>query len=465
MAARDTRFLQMHGRQWRVVVPVPRALIAAVGLKHLKQGLKTDSLTVAQVKRWAVVAKLKQEIDARAANAASANDNPLLKEALEWQEIVKVNEWLDRRGELDPEIETQLRTVIEMRTNKVETEHGKLRALEFTGIATGQATPLLLQFDRWLNESGRKERTKVEDRYALKLLADWATKGGWPQTVEGITRRVAADFVSECFITNGVHHRTTKKRLSSLSSYWTWLGLKGLTGLAPGENPWTRQPLPKPARHTEAGKRPFTDDEIGRLLFAGKPEPLLSDFMMVAALSGMREDEIAYLTIADCANGIFRVRNAKTKSGDRTVPIHSKLKDVVARRRNGKAERDWLFHELPGNGNGRRRYMPVSKRFLRYRVGLGVDEKVDGQRQSNVDFHSFRRWFCEQAEQAGIPETTTAAVVGHKRKGMSYGRYSPGPSLEQRRACVEAVKPPKSTTTSGCPLGKEVGTRRHTLNV
>ena len=53
-----------------------------------------------------------------------------------------------------------------------------------------------------------------------------------------------------------------------------------------------------------------------------------------------------------------------------------------------------------------------------------------------------RRWFITEAERADQPESIIAAVVGHKRHGMTLGRYSAGPLLEQARRCVEAVKLP-----------------------
>jgi integrase len=86
--------------------------------------------------------------------------------------------------------------------------------------------------------------------------------------------------------------------------------------------------------------------------------------------------------------------------------------------------------------------MPAVKAFTNYRRSLGVDERLPGRKRSLVNFHSFRRWFCTKAEQAGIPETTIAAVVGHKRQRETFGTYSAGPSMEQFRACVEAVKLP-----------------------
>jgi hypothetical protein len=56
--------------------------------------------------------------------------------------------------------------------------------------------------------------------------------------------------------------------------------------------------------------------------------------------------------------------------------------------------------------------------------------------------HSFRRWFCTKAKQAGQAETIIAAVVGYKLHGMTFGVYSGGPSEKQFGACVEAVKLP-----------------------
>ena len=88
--------------------------------------------------------------------------------------------------------------------------------------------------------------------------------------------------------------------------------------------------------------------------------------------------------------------------------------------------------------------MAASKRFGYYRQRLGVHERKEGQAQSRVNFHSWRRWFITKAEQAGQPPHIFEAVVGHVRKGMSLGLYSGGPSEAQRRECVEAVRLPNA---------------------
>jgi integrase len=43
-----------------------------------------------------------------------------------------------------------------------------------------------------------------------------------------------------------------------------------------------------------------------------------------------------------------------------------------------------------------------------------------------LTFHSLRRSFAQRCDLAGIPPTTAAQLLGHHRRGLSYGLYSPG---------------------------------------
>ena len=145
--------------------------------------------------------------------------------------------------------------------------------------------------------------------------------------------------------------------------------------------------------------------------------------------------------------GLFTFKPQKKEKSARGVPIHSALVDLVARRTKGKSGADDLFPEypLPKRSTSQRELGP-SARPMRahreYRRSVGVEEVVPGRRRSLVNFHSFRRYFITKAEQADQMEHIIAVVVGHKRTGMTLGRYSGGPLLEQARRCVEAVKLP-----------------------
>jgi integrase len=120
--------------------------------------------------------------------------------------------------------------------------------------------------------------------------------------------------------------------------------------------------------------------------------------------------------------------------------------EIIARRSEGKEDIDDIFPEWPvpkKSDTLRERSYKTSNHFTDYRREVGVDDQKEGKRRSLVNFHSFRRWFITKAEQAGQPESIIAAVVGHKRNGITLGVYSAGPLLEQARQCVEAVKLPE----------------------
>ena len=185
----------------------------------------------------------------------------------------------------------------------------------------------------------------------------------------------------------------------------------------------------------EDAERPFSDDEV-RALLSGLPSmPELQPIMRIGALSGARIDAIVSLRVKDCDNGVFRFKPQKREKRARYVPIHSALAPMIEELVRGKNPDDDLLpgFPVPPPGSQGERSMPAVKAFTRYRRSVGVDEVRPGRRRSLVNFHSFRRWFCTKAEQAGIPETTIAAVV-------VFGTYSAGPSMEQFRACVEAVE-------------------------
>ena len=99
------------------------------------------------------------------------------------------------------------------------------------------------------------------------------------------------------------------------------------------------------------------------------------------------------------------------------------------------------------------RSQKVSKNFTNYRRRLGIDERVDGARQSSVDFHSFRRWFIWKAREAlnkgtaSFTAWTIADVVGRSKEemplAMTMGRYPGDDTLDAKRACVESVRLPR----------------------
>lgn len=451
-------YLEWHGATIRVVIKVPPSRRAEVGSAHLREGLGTDSPAAAEALKWPVIERLKAKAQGKkVAGRTTVGGDPLALEAVKWRDMlaakphfVDVDKWADPDALAD-------------RADEVEARHGGPAAARFFSIASGQTTPLRFYVDRWLSEASIAPRTAEKWRKSIKMLETWfAEHGGIELTLEAIDREAAADFVSERMVQTGMNPGTANSYLTGLRAYWTWL----VDRKAAKENPWRGLSKPKAKASDPAGdKRPFTDAEVTAILAAITKQPL-HDLCLISALSGMRMNEIASLRVSNIVGDIIRLHVGKTKAGRRPVPIHSALSELIKRRCDGKGPDDFLLHELPEQKNpARSRAAPMTQAFTYARRGLGVDERVKGVRQSNIDFHSFRRWFIRKAADAldggatGFSQWTIAEVVGHSKGdgqlAMTMGRYAGDTSPETLRRCVESVRLPLSQQRS--PAGTEDG--------
>jgi len=437
----DRKYLEKHGNQWRVQVPVPKALRGVIGKAKLLQPLGTDSLAIANREKHQHVHAFKQKIAAAEVEARRRaklpSEDPMISEGMEWRAALLAEEGLAK----DHEDMGNVLYALDVRVDEVTRRHGEKAAAKLSVIATGVGTPLSAHVAAWLAESGYTKGTADDHERAINRLKSWGKS-----TIEEIDRKAAGAFVTWMMNHRGSNwsgdRKTVKKYLSSLSAYWKWMGAKG--HLADDLNPWLQQAPRKRAvavEGDESAERAFTDEEVVKLL-SGDADETLMDLMRLGALTGARLDVIVSLRVKDCANGCFRFKPQKKEPKARYVPIHSALKEIVERRTKGKDQEAYLFEVETSKEAGRERSMALSKRFGRYLRAQKVAVLIEGKRRSLVNFHSFRRYFSTKAEQAGQPEHIVAAVVGHKRPGMTFGLYSMGPHIEQARACVESVKLP-----------------------
>lgn len=306
--------------------------------------------------------------------------------------------------------------------------------------------------DYLLAVKGLAAKTRNERRGLIKRFAVWCA--GEKLRLSDLNRRVAGRYVSAAL--DHMHHKTAKKHLAALRGYWAFLHKRGLIDGGDRHGaPWTDQQLPDRgvgvSRDDDARERPFTDDEVLKLLYAPFPAkqsvkaaPQLRDALLISLLSGMRQGEVLGLWVGDIEGDVFDIKAGKTEAAPRRVPIHPHLAELVARRCAGKKPTDWIFHELRTERDAKDVFV---KRFHRFRKALGVDEKRENQRRSLANFHSARRWFITKAFHAGHQKGVVAEVVGHRpdKKDTTFGVYTLGASTAQLRACVEAVTLPVSS--------------------
>lgn len=438
--ASATQFLEWHGQQWRVVLKVPVQLRGIIGTTKLKQPLHTADLKVANDMKWDIIARMRDDL--KQARDALTNSDPLVAEALRLR--------IQHRRQDEASIDT-----IEERADAIFASHGVATAADFLEVATGGSTPLDYHADAFIAYKATYDMGSQKDlRRALKWLGDWRKASHKAPFIEDIDRKSAGRFIDESLAV-GRSRTKAAAYLGFLRGYWKWMKQRGHVA----ENPWVDQDLPnapRPARNAapDGDKRPFTDTEIAKLLY-GPASPRIADLMHIAALSGMRIEEICQLRVEDCADSLFDIKAGKTAAAKRKVPIHPDLTAIIERRTKGKKPTDFLIDDLPPVPKSREsRSDPASKEFTRYRRKQEVDERPNGKAKSNVDFHSFRRWFIRKARDAmqsgnaGFDEWTFPAVIGHteserpKSLDLAMIGYAGEDTEKAKRALVESVKLP-----------------------
>jgi integrase len=450
----DTSYLELVARSYRVQMSVPRHLRAIVGRDKLVRGLKTDSLSRANLLKLKVLHDFRRTLTAaertHRAQQAGTSQDPIMAEALDWQDALAQEE---RQGDGGPDAPDYVSTALEARYEELVKAREKDRADALVKVAVGKETPIIALIEDWLAERDMKPRQVLDYKRAVTKLATWLSAEGHAPTIEGVTKRIASDYRMAAFVRPGMNSRTSNKDLSALSSMWKFAARRALVEV----NPWQGQSLPK-EKGAGAGvqKLPFEDSEVAALV--GAASPMLRDAVTTLALSGMRVEELARMKVADLrdlAGSIpyVALQGTKTAAARRDVPIHPTALPIILRRVEGKAKDQFIFHELPtpSADSAMERGQPITKAFGRLRERLGIGERGEGQRQSSKDLHSLRRWFIARARDAlnhgatGFTMFTVAEVCGHAKGGLGLSmtsRYAGRETMEARAACVRAVRLP-----------------------
>lgn len=429
----DTRYLELRGKTWWYIRAIPRALSGDMpepytGKAHVRKNLRTADLREAHRRRLMANAEYETALSVAEKRSKGEPVAEVMRQAEAWR---RAQERHDDAFFDDIAVEAE----------KVEAEHGGDVAQKFYAAATGtKLTDIDAHLDAYIAAKKIGPKFAAETRRAVTRVKEWRSA----LSLEKFTLALTREYV-DSELMPGRAAATVNKALTALSGYWDWVRIRELViGL---EDHWPKfRPKADPRRPGEK-ERAFTEDEVIKL-FKTPMRHDVQDASVIGALTGARLEEIARIKVRDANLKTMMVYLAgtKTESSERTIPLHSKLRPIVARRSKGKKPDDWLFDELPerDKGDQKGRSSPISTEFTRHRREVGVDEVLAGRRRSLVNFHSWRRWFITKAERAGIAPHIIEAVDGHKRKGETLGTYSLGPDAEkQMRVCVEAVKLPK----------------------
>lgn len=394
-------YLLKQRQGWYAVLEIPKDLRKHFGKSRFKETLGTQSRSEAKIRVLGVVQGWKQQIAIARDPQAGGSLNP--------------NSWrqeLARLGD-DPFKEEAL--------FNVATDAGDEAVLSLQ-VATGDEVLLSEHLESYLDGVGDPKSKDMKARHLRLFLQEF-------RLASDVSQDAVEEWVDRKLIRNlGLSVKTAKTYLSTYRTFWKHLNKLKLVGKSLEA---FSDVLPDAPKRTNRPQRDYFTPEDYRRLLEAVPEhdEALSDLIRLGAYTGCRIEEICNLKVQNVLSDHIKIADAKTEAGIRKVPLHSAIRQLVARLKD-TSEDGYLLSGLTKNKYGDRSNA-IGKRFghLKRRLGYGKEHV----------FHSFRRGVVTQFEEAQVPENIAARIVGHDYKTMTFGTYSGGATIETLQQAIEVL--------------------------
>ena len=402
--------IELRANTWYANLIIPKDVRPVLGKFKFLKSLETSNKKQACLRAAPLVALWKAQID-EARGSIGAVDN----EALRWRGYLANAQGV----ELDVLEENLLD-----KAKEIQREKGVDKAGDFYQIALGKRTPLNLDYNKWVKQISLVAKTKDQTIKDVDVFLNRFS------SIESVTRQEIKKWIDEIQGT-GKSIGTANRLLISARNYWRYLQQQDVVGVD-NEPLNLRGLIPTAKKKSKNGWIPFEPASIVKLWNEAnrKEDPELADLIFIGSYMGARIEEICAMKLENITELSFKIVDAKTIAGIREVPIHSQLETVVKRLKDSSKD-GYLITGLSFNKYGDRSN-GLGKRFGRLKTDLGFS--------SNHVFHSIRKTFVTQLENAGVSEGVTADIVGHEKRTMTYGLYSGGNSLIVKAEAIKNVK-------------------------
>ena len=415
------KYLQKRRRQWYAILEIPKTLRQQFGRPRFVQSLETESLSVAEKKVLPVIVGWRRQIDL-ARGADIGTDDELLATVMRVRRDTQ-------RAKVDGRELAELQMAQE--------EFAMMEALgpnnDYSGddtlfnavsIAHGKTHLLREHIEEFLASRDVAPKTTDMQRRDLGLFAKKF------QYAHDATRLKVIDWVN---VTLGAERNlslgTRSRMISAARVYWDYLEKnKGLTLPSPLHKVLPPKPKKKTKAMIEAQRKAFRVSDYHKLL-ASCADDTLKDLITLAAYTGCRIEELCILKLENVSDDKVEIVDAKSEAGWRTIPIHHHIAQTVARLVATSTD-GYLLSGLTFNKYGNRSNA-IGKSFGRLKKQVGYGE--------SYVFHSFRKGFATQLENANIPVNVSARLMGHEVQGQTFGNYSDGLALKGLKEAISHV--------------------------
>lgn len=404
----DTRYLQRIGSRWYARIPVPNKLRGEMG-PYYRKALDTSDIAVARERRWDVLTVAKAKF-AKALNKGKPTGG--LSEA----EMSYAAFRAKLREEVGPALVVNAFDGEEMRNPDLD---ALVERLEESGVESPEVwravgdhvkerDPVSEILKDYLAANPKRNATTAKN-YETTVKLWQAAHGDTP--IHGVTRKQAIEWLEG--IAEGKAKDTVKRYGTVMSHLWAWAHRKEED---PPRNPFDDLIKAVSTKGREATSHGhYSDAELKRAYAAVAGDDELRPVFLISIYTGFRLDECLRAE-RETLHGVecFVLKSGKTDNAARVVPVHPKLKDVVAPKG-----------------------VKASALSVRYGRLMRDIEMPKGK-----TFHSLRKAFTTALERANCPEDIAARLVGHAPLGITYKIYSQGRRASELKEWVEKVKHP-----------------------
>ena len=439
-------YLFKRGGVYHAIMEIPKPLRHKFDQRRFIISLDTDSLATARRRRDRHVSDWKEQLalakgergDAdywRAQAGKLSGDDGQLSPAY-WRARLRAAKTEDERASIMEQIHDAAELVGMVTVEEIgQSPTTSSDAKRFYAEAAGALVPFAEYLDEWLTTSQASAKTKDMQkadvsRFALKFpMVQDVTR---PEVRRWITALMNSEAASNrsgaSRDTKPLMPKTVQRILSALRGYWRYLQTIKIVGEE--DEPFSKLEVARQAKRTEPRSSwlPLKPADVVKLLSdavkSGDGE--LADLIRLGMWTGARIEELCALKIEKVKGDFFSVEDAKTAAGWRDAPIHPKLAPTM-KRLIGKRTEGYVLANLKANKYGDRSNA-IGKRFGRLKKAKGFGDQFV--------FHSIRKTVVTQLENAGVPESTVADIIGHEHKTLTFGLYSGGVSLDVKREAL-----------------------------
>ena len=411
--------LELRHRTYFAILVIPKDVRHIIGKSKFFETTGTRDIKIAQSLANLKVIKWKSEI----ATARANTSDPVINSALELNRMLKTSP-------------TQLvQDVIEDETSRLENQVGLLASSTFSVIAKGIRKPLTTFIDEWVkNEKkrGLADKTIAQMQSDLSLLVEFLP------TSNLLVYEHTNTWIKHITKTGNLSPASVTRIIGSCRNFFKHLKMIGEVPedtkepfIVPNESKLSKKRNSKAQNKSESWL-PFSTSDVESIYCQAilSEDWALGQLILIGAYTGARIEEICSLrkTHISLTEASFTITDSKTEAGERVIPIHDSLLPIIQELM--AYEDEYLIPKLT-KSKFDDRSNAIGKRFGRLKKKLGYSKRYV--------FHSIRKTFTTQLENAGVNENVTADIIGHEKPRMTYGLYSGGTNLAVKRQAISMV--------------------------